>query len=141
MTKFLTEYDEVVEINADMIKQAIDLCVGEDDEFRVYSNNRTVHRESHERFKGGYVTVDASGILDAREIDDAEVVKLSNAWVGDMDCGTGNEQGVTAADEFLRVVARQVTEECRGSDVSDMPISILAPGGIVVASGMVGDFI
>lgn len=142
MAKFLTEIGDVVEIDAEVIARAINLC-GEFDEFRVYSNDRIIHVESTERPRCvGYVTVDATGVLDAREISDDEVVELSQAWVGDWDCRTGREWGAKSVDDFIRAVARQVTEDNAPEDVSDMPISILAPGRhVVIVSGRVGDFI
>lgn len=143
MAKFLTEYDEVVAIDTDTIARAIEQCEEDGDEFRVYENGRIVHVESHERFHGlGYVTVDASGVTDAREIDEAEMVTLSHGWVGDLDFLTGAEQGVATADGFMRAIATQVSEDSGFEDVSNMTISILAPGRrVVVAEGKVGAYL
>ena len=143
MAKFLTEYDEVVEINAETIARAIELCEEDGDEFLVYENGRIVHVESHERFHGlGYVTVDASGVTDAREIGEDELVKLSHGWVGDLDYLTGADLGVTTADGFLRAVAKQVSEDSGFEDASNLTISVLAPGRrVVVAEGKVGAYL
>ncbi|PWC92951.1 hypothetical protein [Azospirillum sp. TSO5] len=146
MAKFLTEYDEVVVIDPETVARAIELCEEDGDEeggFLVYENGRIVHAESHERFHGlGYVTVDASGVTDAREIDEAELITLSHGWVGDLDYLTGAEQGVTTADGFMRAIAKQVSQDSAPEDVSEMTISILAPGRrVVVAEGRVGAYL
>lgn len=143
MAKFLTECDEVVEIDVETIARAIELCEEDGDEFFVFENGRIVHVESCEHFCNlGYVTVDASGVTDAREISDAELVALSHGWVGDLDFLTGAEQGVTTADGFMRAIAKQVSEDSAPEDVSEMTISILAPGRrVVVAEGKVGAYL
>lgn len=142
MSKFITEIGDVVEISADVIARAVEMA-GEFDEFRVYSSGRIIDVESTERPRDAFVTVDATGVLDAREIDDAEIVKLSTAWFGDMDCGTGSDYAVTTADDFMRAVVEQINSDLIDYRISpDMPISIIAPGRhVVVARGKVGDFI